>query len=100
MQTIHSLREAQHQLTRATAAVDYWREHVNRLSLDREALEKELKNLGFHDVGHARGALSKAAVDQQVLRPAEAPALCPNCTQKGSTEATPTASLSIGAQKA
>jgi hypothetical protein len=79
-ETLHSLREAEHALTRSETAVSYWREVASRLSQERETATRELKRLGYHDIGHARAELAKP---EPVLRSAEAPASCANCARQG-----------------
>lgn len=61
MHNVASLREAQHFLEQSKAAVDYWQRAVQRGEILREEHWRQIKALGFHDIGHARGELAKAA---------------------------------------
>lgn len=53
---------AQGELKKHRTSVDYWEEQERRLSRERDEYQRQIKALGFHDIGHARTELGKPLV--------------------------------------
>lgn len=51
------LLESRHFLEQCEAAVKYWRENSERLARLERELDQKLRELGYHDLGHARGVI-------------------------------------------
>ena len=58
LQNLNSLDQAHHFLERSEVALRYWTENRDRLVRRREELTRQIRELGFHDIGHARGSLA------------------------------------------
>ena len=59
MGNLTALRAVQAELAAARAKAEQMEEYERQLTRTREALNRELKALGFHDVGHARTELGE-----------------------------------------
>jgi hypothetical protein len=58
LHNLDTLDTANHFLDRSQSAVRYWTATRDRLNRVREDLHQQLKELGFHDIGHARDWLT------------------------------------------
>jgi seryl-tRNA synthetase len=58
LRNLDSLDTANHFLDRSQVAVQYWTENRERLIRRRDELNRQVRELGFHDIGHARGWLT------------------------------------------
>jgi hypothetical protein len=48
-----------------TRLLQDWEQRLNRAELNRKKADRQIKALGFHDIGHARGELNRGTNDSQ-----------------------------------